>query len=712
MYDFSYELMPATEGIISSFIGGIKKLIDRFTKWLSDAIKKIGNLIRNLFRKHKLSVNRPNPEHVSMQTCITNICSNVQDLFTACDDCMTNMFQTLGTTSQSDNNNVNDFRDSFAESAHDIDDKIDMIRNDFFKLDSMHLSDSAVKEGYDSLRQVYGINSKFSQTVKRAKDVHDSCDDGTVKPIIGKIMQMYSYGVSATKKFGQKIIDDIDHDLNDDEYFGLSVRRDDFDMSMDSANINNSTTNGDDIMENIYDNNYFDIYDDENELSEANEFAMTFIEFLAIVVPITVVGIVKHIKTAARNSKMHGTLLSIDKLISSGFPKAAAVSEYRKTCKFLVSKGYLKTDAESNASISYEDLTPEGLKFIKGYYEAIGKIDDANISKIAKAKAAKITSFKTIADFITTILEIVAEGFTGFVLPIGTPFSIPGMLLMPLSGYFNFKNAYQRIQNMKEYNNNKPVDDTKESDGTESAKESVNIFDTDYFDDTAIEDITSCDDSGDSAMEFVNPDVLIHLSLVIDWTKRIIRWVRHSRKNGVFLDVDKIMESSIPEDQAIAEYKKTLKFLIDKKFVKPKITMDSTIIYYNDLTAKGYQFINGYYDKLSKVDTFTITKSVEANSSKLIPIVKAGKVFTSILSAVLWITGAICAAPIEPAFVSLAILGAICAGFDIRLDLGKGNSAEAFYDKHKPTIKDTKSNDENKSAKESISIFDVEYFEV
>ena len=215
-------------------------------------------------------------------------------------------------------------------------------------------------------------------------------------------------------------------------------------------------------MDDIFAPEYFESYDDsEYEVSEANE--MTLIELLVMVVPITVVGIVKHMKTAARNSKMHGTLLSIDKLISSGFPKASAVSEYKKTCKFLVSKGYLKTDTESTTSISYEDLTPEGLKFIKGYYEAIGKIDDANITKIAKAKAAKITSFKTIADFITTILEIVAEGFTGFVLPYGTLLSIPGMLLMPLSGYFNFKNAYQRVQNMKEYNKNKPT----ESDTTD-----------------------------------------------------------------------------------------------------------------------------------------------------------------------------------------------------------------------------------------------------
>jgi hypothetical protein len=242
MYDYTYDIYPATEGIMSSFIGGIKKIIDEFAKWLSDAIKKIGNLIRNLFRKRKLPVNRPNSEHNAMQTCITNICTNVQDIFASCDNCISSIFQNLEVGASALKEKINSARDIFVDSFRNVDDKINVIQNDFFKLNSLHLSDSAIKEGYDSLRQIHDTNSKFGQTVKRAKDLHDLSEDTTVKPIIGKILKIYNYAVTATKNFGQKIITDIDHDLNDDDYFGLDIRKDDFDPSMDSVNAHSLTS--------------------------------------------------------------------------------------------------------------------------------------------------------------------------------------------------------------------------------------------------------------------------------------------------------------------------------------------------------------------------------------------------------------------------------------------------------------------------------------
>jgi hypothetical protein len=245
-----------------------------------------------------------------------------------------------------------------------------------------------------------------------------------------------------------------------------------------------------------------------------------------------------------------------------------------------------------------------------------------------------------------------------------------------------------------------------------------NIFNQDFFY-TATEDVDVTDENFDdvateSAVQLIG-SIIYAATSIISSARTASRDAKIDRgMQGTFLSVDKLISSGLPKEQAVAEYKKTLKFLISKNFVNENITLKSNTIDFRDLTEDGADFIMGYYDKIGKIDTYTIKKAAEANKSKLVNLVKAG----NILGAILELIGYVVGAHMVGGVIGIVgvVLGVISGTAGI-LNAAGLNYRARFYNTHQPNDdaaedKETKKGVKEKDAKESVSIFDPDYFEI
>jgi hypothetical protein len=241
-----------------------------------------------------------------------------------------------------------------------------------------------------------------------------------------------------------------------------------------------------------YDQGYYQALcdiDGTNEYDIANE---GFSAAYAISGVAQLIKIAKNLIVSAGADKTAGMIIDLDKIIESGYPKDKAVAEYKKTLKFLISKGYVNGYITPKSTrVTYADLTPKGMQFMHGYREAIKSADIFTVKKSIESNAAKIFSAKTVADFAITLATTLASGISAGM--IGGPLGIVLMITTMLTSSAELVVAYQRIKNMKEYNKNKPVDpNAKEPSDAENdnstakvkedkAKEDVDIFSDEYF---------------------------------------------------------------------------------------------------------------------------------------------------------------------------------------------------------------------------------------
>lgn len=234
-----------------------------------------------------------------------------------------------------------------------------------------------------------------------------------------------------------------------------------------------------------------------------------------------------------------------------------------------------------------------------------------------------------------------------------------------------------------------------------------NIFDQEFFNIEATEDVNVYDDQNEVATEVTLGQTiglfLTAISNIISGSRRLYK---KGKLQGTFLDIDKIINSGIPKAQAVSEYKKTVKFLISKRFVTGNITTNSTKIDYSDLTPEGLKFVIGYYDKIGKIDLYTVKTAIEHNKSSVYKQVRAGKILSAIATTIMSIIGGTMVGGILG--VIAITLGVVNGGVDIAISAGAGRD-ERFYNKNQP---DDGENEETKPAKESISIFDPNYYEI
>ena len=240
-----------------------------------------------------------------------------------------------------------------------------------------------------------------------------------------------------------------------------------------------------------YDQGYYQALcdvDDTTECDVANEgLAAAALPAMLIA---QAVSLAKSMLRISKQRKSSGLILSLDKIIENGYPKDKAVSEYKKTLKFLISNGYVNASVTpSSTVVTYADLTPKGMQFMDGYHSAIGKVDIFTVKKGIESNAGKIFSAKTVADFATAIAYTIVSVAAGSLM--GGPAGVMLVTLSSISAGIDVAQAYQRVLNIKEYNKNKPVDPNKKEPAEnaedtantkeDKAKEDVDMFSDEYF---------------------------------------------------------------------------------------------------------------------------------------------------------------------------------------------------------------------------------------
>ena len=171
------------------------------------------------------------------------------------------------------------------------------------------------------------------------------------------------------------------------------------------------------------------------------------------------------------------------------------------------------------------------------------------------------------------------------------------------------------------------------------------IFDYNFFED-AIEDVDVYDEYGDSAMEVTEMQligaavfILTRIASDIRRSGYVNKRIADMHMRESVLDVDALMKTGMSRRQAENEYRKTVNFLISKNFVKDNITPQSTSITYSDLTKTGLVFIYGYYDKLGKIDVYTIKNAIKAKNH--LGIITTANIFGAVIEIALYTFGAV-----------------------------------------------------------------------
>lgn len=293
MYDYTHDIYPATEGAFSSFIEGVKKIINGVAEWLRTKITKIGNALRIRSRRKPKNASSKSTDktHSDIDTTtskntdtrsdtattkkvnsrdnivaindknardiISAIDSETSALIIACSTVLRNLvakcekvahnpttfkpseikidrfepsrvelndkpnfnvksntfdFPEIGTT-------FNDVFDEYASIMRSYDKHADKIKNALAQLKSMQsLSDDDIKRGYEALKSLYSANGRFGSSWSDVATVYEFVDsESKIKKILGKIVEMYNFGIKTTKYLGTKIMAEVDKEVTSAE---------------------------------------------------------------------------------------------------------------------------------------------------------------------------------------------------------------------------------------------------------------------------------------------------------------------------------------------------------------------------------------------------------------------------------------------------------------------------------------------------------------
>jgi hypothetical protein len=242
-------------------------------------------------------------------------------------------------------------------------------------------------------------------------------------------------------------------------------------------------------MNNIFDPDYFESY-------SIDDYAMESINAEKALTRLFAGPLGEMIQNIIHNKRIKKSVVaSLDDCINA-YGDSKGRSAYTKTVKFLQSHNFInETDTIPN-SISFNDLTPYGKKFIKGYYSALDRIEKFDVST-AKTNAESQNAQNAINDDAKSIT--VSDGFdigkaiavaTGTLIAstkatlkggilsteIGAALGIAGIVTIIIA---LIPSAFNISATIKESSNRKKFIKTMRD--TEKASESVNIFDPCYF---------------------------------------------------------------------------------------------------------------------------------------------------------------------------------------------------------------------------------------
>ena len=206
------------------------------------------------------------------------------------------------------------------------------------------------------------------------------------------------------------------------------------------------------------------------------------------------------------------------------------------------------------------------------------------------------------------------------------------------------------------------------------------IFNDAYFDN----DDYDVDSANESIGGWLLANFAVFTTLLI---KTIIRYSkRASKSHKTIISVNDMVAHGMSRAEATKHAKKSIEWLRNRGYTY--IDSSAPVLMYNDLTAEGKQFVDGYFEHIGDMDTFTIKKAVNANKSKLATLSRVADNVTAVLNVIILVfytSGTIGGVLLFPATLAMAYWAGTDLGESIvrilnqvRYSDNKPNAADAI----------------------------------
>lgn len=155
----------------------------------------------------------------------------------------------------------------------------------------------------------------------------------------------------------------------------------------------------------------------------------------------------------------------------------------------------------------------------------------------------------------------------------------------------------------------------------------LNIFNDAYFDN----DDYDVDSANESIGGWLLANFAVFTTLLI---KTIVRYSKQaSKSHKTIINVNEMVAHGMSKAEATKHAKKSIEWLRNRGYTY--VDSNSPVLMYNDLTTEGKQFVDGYFEHIGDMDTFSIKKAVSANKSKLATLSRVADNVTAVLNVII-----------------------------------------------------------------------------
>jgi hypothetical protein len=153
------------------------------------------------------------------------------------------------------------------------------------------------------------------------------------------------------------------------------------------------------------------------------------------------------------------------------------------------------------------------------------------------------------------------------------------------------------------------------------------IFNDAYFDN----DDYDVDSANESIAGWLLANFAVFTTLLI---KTIVRYSKQaSKSHKTIVSVNDMVAHGMSRAEATKYAKKSIEWLRNRGYTY--VDSSAPILTYRDLTAEGKQFVDGYFEYIGDMDTFSIRKAINANKSKLATLSRVADNVTAVLNTII-----------------------------------------------------------------------------
>ena len=365
----------------------------------------------------------------------------------------------------------------------------------------------------------------------------------------------------------------------------------------------------------IFNDSYFDMHDNyDYELYSANEGLSDVGDAIS--------GFFAKIGESIKKLSEKNDIRVSD-YVKCGYSKGEAVKLVKKTASFLNQNGLVKNYIDVNAInensvISYhKDLNSDGKKLYKAAVDTFKQCYKNKGSEIIPTYMQRARTHldnaeskeKTVVFIINLIISIVIALFNigavstavDWIPVLGPMISGGAAVAIIIAGLFGLGLVTLIANYIIGSKYNKKRDKVMMATNYRST-ESTDIFDTDHFEDVAME--------ADVGLKRTVAGFLGSLPALI------YEAIHDSHiDQSVVVSVNAIMANGFSRDKAKKMARQTIEFFKKKGFLRYAVSPDTEVLMYNDLNDYGKQFVRGYYDAIDDIQPADMQKIIRAKQS-------------------------------------------------------------------------------------------------